>query len=504
MGPPLTLRSFFWSTLFVTAAVVVGQLLLIATPLPNLSMIFLLAVLLSAVVFGIWPAVYASVLSFLAYNFFFIAPLYTFTIAEPFELFALVIFLAVAIMTSALAGRARDQARIASQRARAMRRLYEFTRALSGLARADDIARAAAAEMHASFGGRGVVFLAQQAEFALRAACPPEHGLDDDALIAAQWAFAHNEATDTHTQIMPATPWLFVPLTNPRHAIGVVGIAGEQEGAVMDREARGVLDTLVEQIAAALERAALDQEMVSARNAAETERVRNTLLASISHDFRTPLSSILGSATTLLEYPDKLDSAAQKDLLGQIKQEAEHLNDMVRNLLAMVRIDAGALELRTDWVDLRETAERVVNFARRRGASQKLETMLTADLPLIRADATLVEQVLGNVIANATSYTPAGAQVLLDTAISPSHIALRVTDDGPGIPKKALPHIFEKFVRANGPVAAKSDGGEGTGLGLAIAKGIMEAHGGSITAESPIADGRGTRIVLTFKRADAS
>jgi two-component system sensor histidine kinase KdpD len=467
-------------------------------------MIFLLGVVLSAVMFGIWPAVYASVLSFFAYNFFFITPLYTFTIAEPFELFALVIFLAVAIMTSALAGRARDQARIASERARAMRRLYEFTRGLSGLARADEIARAAAAEMHASFGGPAVVFLAERTALALRAVAPPEHKLDDDAIIAAQWAFAHNEPTGANAQIMPAIAWLFVPLTNPRHAIGVVGIAVQEDSAIMNREARAVLDTLVEQIAAALERAALDQEMVSARNAAETERVRNTLLASISHDFRTPLSSILGSATTLLEYRDKLDSAAQKDLLGQIKQEAEHLNDMVRNLLAMVRIDAGALELRTDWIDLRETTERVVNLVRRRGATQKLETMLGADLPLIRADATLVEQVLGNVLANAIAYTSASAKVLLDTAVGRNHVALRVTDDGPGIPKASLPHVFEKFMRVNASGAARSDGGEGTGLGLAIAKGIMEAHGGSITAESPIANGRGTRIVLTFPRRDAS
>ncbi len=239
--------------------------------------------------------------------------------------------------------------------------------------------------------------------------------------------------------------------------------------------------------------------MVSAKTATETERVRNTLLASISHDFRTPLSSILGSATSLIDYGDKLDSAAKRDLLLQIKQESEGLDEMVRNLLAITRIDAGALELRRDWIDLREIVDRVVSGARRRGARQRIEVALPIDLPLVRADATLVEQAIGNVIGNAIVHTPPETSVLVDAMIVPDKIELRVTDDGPGIPALALPQIFDKFVKAD---TTQADGGKGTGLGLAIAKGIMEAHSGSIAAESPHANGRGTRIVLTFPRQD--
>ncbi len=174
--------------------------------------------------------------------------------------------------------------------------------------------------------------------------------------------------------------------------------------------------------------------MVSAKTATETERVRNTLLASVSHDFRTPLSSILGSATSLIDYGDKLDTAAKKDLLGQIKKEAEDLDEMVRNLLAITRIDAGALELRRDWIDLREVAERVVSAARRHGARQHIEIDLPADLPLVRADATLAEQAIGNVVANAIVHTPPETRVVLDAEVAADGIALRVTDDGPGIP----------------------------------------------------------------------
>jgi two-component system sensor histidine kinase KdpD len=491
---------FLYATMAVAVALGVGEVLTELTPIPNLSMVFLLAVLVTAVSFGIWPAIYASLLSFLAYNFFFIAPLYTFTVAEPYELLALVIFLVVAVVSAALAGRVRQQAQVSSARMRAMRRLYEFTRRLSGLATLDEVAEGAASEIHASLGRPVVVMLARDDEISLTAAWPPEDGLDAAPMTAARWAFTHGEPAGADTGTLPIVPWFFVPLRIGDKALGVIGVAKSEGMAPLDSEARALLETLVEQTAAALERASLARDMVSAKTATETERVRNTLLASISHDFRTPLSSILGSATSLLDYGDKLASGAKKDLLLQIKQETESLDEMVRNLLAITRIDAGALELRRDWIDLREITDRVVNAARRRGARQRIEVALPADLPLVRADATLVEQVMGNVIGNAVVHTPAETSVLIDALVSQQEIALRITDDGPGIPPPSLPQIFDKFVKAD---ATQGDGGQGTGLGLAIAKGIMEAHGGTIVAQSPLPGGPGTRIVLTFPRQDA-
>jgi len=270
---------------------------------------------------------------------------------------------------------------------------------------------------------------------------------------------------------------------------------------LLDSETRALLDTLVEQTASALERASLSQEMVAAKTATETERVRNTLLASVSHDFRTPLSSILGSATSLINYGDKLDSTAKSDLLGQIKKEAEDLDGMVRNLLAITRIDAGALELRRDWVDLREVAERAVSAVRRRGALQKFEINLPSDLPLVKADAALAEQVIGNVIGNAVVHTGPESHVVVDADVSAGAVALRVTDNGPGVAAEELPHIFEKFVKGGD---ARPSGNQGTGLGLAIAKGIMEAHSGAIAAESPVQNGRGARFIMTFPREETA
>jgi two-component system sensor histidine kinase KdpD len=281
----------------------------------------------------------------------------------------------------------------------------------------------------------------------------------------------------------------------------VIGVATDKD-VTLDSEARALLDTLAEQTASALERASLTREMVSVRTAAETEKVRNTLLASISHDFRTPLSSVLGSATSLLEYGEKLDPQTRKELLGQIKNEAEDLDEMVRNLLSITRIDAGALELRRDWIDLHEIVGRVVNTAQRRGAFQAFKVNLPAGLPLIRADATLVEQVLGNVVGNAMVHTPRGTRICIDAEVNDNEVAIRVTDDGPGIPPTNLSRIFDKFVQARQSDASTGEGSQGSGLGLAIAKGIMEAHGGHISAESPHANGRGTRIILTFPRED--
>ena len=490
---------FAYATLAVAMALAVGELLTRLTPIPNLSMVFLLAVLFTAVNFAIWPAIYASVLSFLVYNFFFIEPIYTFTIAEPYELLALVIFLVVAVFTSALAGRVRAQAEVSATRMRAMRRLYEFTRRLSGLATLDAVAEGAASEVHASLGRSVVVMLARDDDLDLTASWPPEDTLDAAPMTAARWAYSHVEPAGADTATLPIVPWFFVPLRIGDKTLGAIGVAKPPGTPPLDSEARALLDTLSEQTAAALERASLAREMVSARTATETERVRNTLLASISHDFRTPLSSILGSATSLINYGDKLDGGAKKDLLGQIKTEAESLDEMVRNLLAITRIDAGALELRRDWIDLREIVDRVISATRRRGAVQAFEVALPPDLPMVRADATLVEQAVGNVIGNAIVHTPRETKVLVDALVNPVDVKLCIGDDGPGILAQALPHVFDKFIKGD---ATQADGGQSTGLGLAIAKGIMEAHGGSIAAESPLADGRGTRIVLSFPRQD--
>lgn len=495
---PPGLSPFLWSALYVALAGLVGEALTFLTPLPNLSMIFLLAVLFSAVRYGMWPAIIASALAFAVHNFFFIDPVHTFTIARPHELLALLIFLVVAIITSTLAGRVRNQAKRAVIRMRAARRLYEFTRKLSGLATRDDVAEGAALEIHATLARPAIILLGETGELRLKAAWPPEDTLDTPAVTAAHWAFTRDEPAGAHTGTLPTVPWLFLPLKTPRGLVGVIGVGVTPAEEPLDAEALAFLDALAQQTAVALERAGLMRDMVAVKSAAETERVRNTLLASISHDFRTPLASILGSATSILDFGDRLDENTKKDLLKQVRDEAEGLDTMVRNLLAIARIDAGGLELRYDWVDLRETASRAANLARRRGALQHIRTDMPENLPLVRADATLVEQALGNVIENALTHTPPETNILISAAADANSVALDVTDNGPGINPEMLPYVFEKYRRADHATRNGASGHHNTGLGLAIAKGIADAHNGSISVDSPVADGKGTRIRMAF------
>lgn len=461
----------------VAAATLIGSQIVRFVPLPNLSMIYLLAVIAPAIGFGVWPAIFASFLSFASYNFFFIEPTESFTVARPHEVLALAIFLIIAVTISALAGQARDQMRASAARTRAARRLYEFTRTLSALPDAGAVTEAAASEIGAAIGWPCVLLRPNAGDLEIAASWPPEDRLDTPARAAARWAFDRNEPAGAGTSTLPGSAWLFLPLPGPDGPIGVVGVERPAEAPPPGLEARTLLSALVEQAAVALHRALLSTEVRSARTAAETERVRNILLASISHDFRTPLASVLGSATALIDYEDRLDREARHDLLAQIRDEARHLDTMVRNLLSITRLEAGALELNRDWVDVGEALERAVDMAERRGATQRFHVEI-ADAPLLaHADGALFDQAVGNVVANAVRHAGEEAEVTLSAGREPDGIAVVIADNGPGVPDALRPHVFDKFVRASRPLA---DGGESAGLGLAITRGIVEAHGGSV------------------------
>ena len=484
------LRPYVLSTVGVALAALAGLGMTSLARLPNVSMVFLLAVLFAAVRFGIWPALFASGLSFLTYNFFFIEPLHTLSVAQPHELLALLVLLAVALLTSALAGRAREEARNADKRAQASRRLYDFAARLSGVADPQSVMEGAVIQVHAHLQRRSVILLSNRDALTISAAWPPEDELDQASMAAATHLYRDPAGPDSED--LATASWHFLPLRTPDGPVGVIGVGQDRGEPPLDPAARTFFQTIAELTATALERARLGHEISSARSATEAERVRNILLASISHDFRTPLASVLGAATSLIEYGQRLPERARLDLLAQIKDEAEHLDRMVRNLLAITRVEAGALEVRRDWIDVRELLDRVVSVAKRRGATQRFEVAVAEGLPFIGADPILLAQVLSNVVGNAIRYAGPQARIVIEARPDGAEIALSVTDDGPGIPAGVLPHVFEKFVRA----PTSGDAGEGTGLGLAIAKGIIEAHGGSIRAESPAEGARGTRIIM--------
>ena len=485
------------AALSVAAAVGIGLGLQHFVRLPNVSMLFLMAVLLCALTIGRWSAVMASGLSFLAYNFFFIPPLYTFTIAEPHELFALVLFVIVALTTGDLAGRVRDRAEGAGRRAANTQALYEFSRKLSGITGVDDVLWAAVAHAQATLKTPVVIAVPVDEELTVHAAWPPDTALDTTDMTALRWAFEKKEPAGKGTGTLPNLRFQFRPILAPHGAIGVFGFEQPEGAPPLAPTEERVLGAILDQTAIAVDRAQLARE--SARTAAleESEKLRTALLSSISHDLRTPLASITGAVTTLKEFGKRMDAAGRDDLLASIEEEAARLSRFVSNLLDMTRIEAGALNAKRDWVDIPDVIRAAADRARKAFPDRAIDVSIAPDLPPVRGDSTLLGQVLFNLIDNAHKYggQDSAGQSTPTTIFARREggdVLLSVTDQGRGIPPDDLERIFDKFYRRG-----KVDGRKaGTGLGLSISRGFVEAMGGTINAESPALRKRGTRIVI--------
>ena len=495
-SPEKWLPGVLAATVAVALAVGLGELLSLALNLPNLSMVFLLAVLGCSVTYGLWSAVAASFLSFLAYNFFFIQPIYTFTVAEPQELLSLLAFLIVAVLTGTLAGRVHDQATAVRQRAQNIESLYEFSRKLAGAARLDDVLWASATHLYKLQGGPVVLLLPQEGDVKLQTAWPPDRELSAGEFSAANWAFAKQEFSGWRTDTLPNLAMQFRPLLSPRGAVGVCGFTPKDAESPLSPEDERALTAILEQMALAIDRSLLIGEAVRAAALEDNEKLRVTLLSSLSHDLRTPLSSITGAVTTLRQFGARMEESQRDDLLASIEEEAARLSRFVANLLDMSRIESGALKVRQDFVEPAEVIRAAVERSRKAFPSQKIETSIARDLPFIRGDAQMLEQVLFNLLDNAHKYGgDTGAAV--HARQEGDRVTISVTDDGPGVKPADLARIFEKFYRGG-----RADGRKaGTGLGLSICKGLVEAMGGTIEAQSPAARRRGTRILLRFPAA---
>ena len=484
----------------VAAAVGIGELLTHWIPLPNVSMIFLTAVLLCAARFGVRSATAAAILSFFAYDFFFIPPLYEFTIAEPQEFFALGIFLIVAFLVGWMAGHARDQERLARESARTTRSLFELSRKLSGAVALDDILEAATIYAQKTLGARCVaMLLPEDGELVLGSAWPPLDALSAGETGAARWAFEKGEAAGWKTGTLPNVRFQFRPLVTTRGVVGVCGFEPSDATAPISPTQDYALTLILDQTAIAVDRALLVKDSLRSAALEDNEKLRATLLASLSHDLRTPLASITGAVTTLQKFGASMAPENRRDLLDSIEEEASRLARFIANLLDMSRIEAGALKPKSEYVEVSEVARASVERARKSFATQTFTTSLARDLPFARGDARLIEQVLFNLLDNAHKYGGEGP-VAVHARRAGDEVLISVTDEGPGIKPTDLDRIFEKFYQGG-----RSDGRKtGVGLGLSIAKGLVEAMGGRIWAESPAARRRGTRLVVALPVAEIS
>ena len=476
---------------FVTATTLLGRLIGLFIDLPNISILFLLAVLGASVIGGYVAAFLAAIFSTLAYNFFFIDPVHTFTIAAPHEVFALFVFLAVAVVAGGFASRIREQAEVARIRATALQTLYDFSRKLAGTAKTEDAVWLAVSQLQASLKRKVALLTARDGELALAAAWPPDTDLELTDLTAARWAFDKKEPAGHGTGTLPNSRFEFRPLLGPHGIVGVCGI--EQAAERFDLNAERSLSAILDQTAIALDRARLAEETTEQAARLEGERYREALLSSISHDLRTPLSTITGAVTGLRELGDRMTPENRDDLLQSIEEESGRMSRFVANLLDMTRIEAGTLKPKRDWVDVADVVQSAVDRTRKYAPGRVIETGIAAGLPLIRGDSVLLSQVLFNLLDNAVKYggdEPINVYARRDG----KDVLISVTDLGRGIPADDLDRIFEKFYRRGKP-----DGrAPGTGLGLSIARGFVEAMGGRIHAESPALKKRGTRIVMRF------
>jgi two-component system, OmpR family, sensor histidine kinase KdpD len=465
----------------------------------NVDLVFLTAVVAVAVRFGLWPSLFASLASALCYNFFFLPPIYTFTIADPHNIAAFALFTLVAVIVSNVAARARTQAMSAQARVRTVESLHSFSRKLAGAGTLDDVLWATAYQTALMLKVRVVLLLPENGSIAVKAGYPPEDTLDEADVAAAKWSFESDRPAGRGSDTLPGAKRLFLPIHTGRGAIGVVGIDNDKTGPLLTPEQRRLLDALMDQGALAIERVQLVEDMERIERTAETERLRSALLTSISHDLKTPLASVLGSAGAMRDLADRLSDSEKAELLATIIDESERLNRFIANLLDMTKLESGAVAPKLQPHDLSEivgsTLQRTTKILRHHSVRLDLAT----DMPMVSLDAVLFEQVLFNLLDNAAKYAAPGTTVSIRTWRDRTTVCLQILDEGEGIPPSDLEHIFDKFYRVQKTDQVRP----GTGLGLAISRGFVEAMHGSIVAGNRT-DRRGAVFTITLPVASES
>jgi two-component system sensor histidine kinase KdpD len=447
--------------------------------LSNLTMVYLLGVVAVAARRGRGATVLASVLSVATFDVFFVPPYFSFAVSDTQYLVTFAVMLVVALVISGLTVRIRAQADAARDRERRTAALYAMSRELANTRGVDSLLAIAIRHIVDVFPAEVSVLLPDSAgRLAARSVPAATLRADSTEQAVAQWVFEHRELAGLGTATLPGAAALHVPLIGSRGAVGVLGVKPAEAHAFDSPEQLHLLETFANQTALAIERATLADEAQASQVRMETERLRNSLLSSVSHDLRTPLATITGAATTILESGSRLEQRTQHELLESIRDEADRLNRLVHNLLEMTRLESGALELRRDWHPLEEVIGAALGRLAKSLGAQRVTVSIPPDLPLVSIDDVLIEQVFVNLLDNAVKYTPPDSAIRIIVTSTDRSVTAEVADHGPGLPKGQETRVFDKFYRA------APDGRRGAGLGLAICRGIVLAHGGRIWAHN--------------------
>ncbi|MBL8484551.1 MAG: sensor histidine kinase KdpD, partial [Rhodocyclaceae bacterium] len=485
-------RRYGWALCVTALCTLAAHFMSPAFELSNLVMVYLLGATLAALAFGRGPAVLVSILNVLAFDFFFVPPQYTFAVADTQYLVTFAIMLVVALTMGTLTATVRQQARVAGYRQRRSAVLYAMSRELAATRGVEQLACSAVRHTAEVFEAQVSVLLPDGAGRIVRprgAALPDSLRTAD--LGVAQWVYDHARPAGLGTDSLPGSEAIYLPLAGSSAPLGVLALLPANPRRVLLPEQRHLLDTFASQIALALERAQLADQAEHAAIETQTEQARNALLSGISHDLRTPLSVIAGAASHLAVAGGGLRPGEIAELARGIQEQASFMTELVSKVLDMTRIETGGLRLRSDWESLEEVIGAVLVRLESLLAGRALRVHLAPDLPLLRMDATLIEQVFGNLLENAAKYTPAGTPIDISAERENGQVSISVADRGPGLPPGREHELFDKFTRAapEGSVA-------GVGLGLAICRAIVAAHGGRIDAEARAGGGALFRFTL--------
>lgn len=484
-----TPRDYILTFLMIVAITFIGRSIVRMGNITDVALLYLLPVMLAATRFGLKQGVLAGIVSALAYNFFFLPPIATFTIADPANLVTFLVLIGVAFFTSRLASRTREHAALASASAKQNAILAGFARQLVGSASAVEAAQMLCGEV-ARLLDVDTIFLRRfDDELKIRAAVPPEAALDPLAKAAADWADTHGQPAGRGSETLTSSDWLFYPVRVGEDRLGVFGVSRTEREAGIRPDQLPLLLSLVDQAALSLQRERFSDNLREVARLRERDKLRDTLFSSLGHDLRTPMTSIQASIAVLKQTP------GDAQVLATLDNEAQRLQRFLGNLLDMTRIEAGAVRLAIEPVDLTDAVATAVHDLKHELASHEIRLNVPAELPLVRVDPQLFHHCLINLLENAAKYGGEGKPVSIDAKRYPDEIRLSVLDEGLGIPPAAATRLFETFQRIEG-----SDRTGGTGLGLAIVKGFAEAMGMHVSAANRD-DRQGASLTLHFPDA---
>jgi two-component system sensor histidine kinase KdpD len=458
--------------------------------LPDVVMVYLLGIVFVSMRFGARASIFATVLSVLALDVVFIPPYLSFDVADLQHVVTFLVMFVVAIVISSLTRRTKEQADMARRREARTVVLYGLTRDLARATAIEDLVTRALSHVRDAFDADAAIFV-PDAEARLGEAHAGSMSVGPGERAAVAWVWANGKMAGLGTDTLPSAGGLFVPLRGARGRVGVLGIRPKGARDLVEPDQRALLDAVSAQIGSALERDQLAAEAQRAQVQVETERMRSSLLSSVSHDLRTPLGVITGAASSLAEDRARLDAPARAELVDTIREEADRLSRLVGNLLEMTRVESGALAPKKEWQPLVEIVGVALNRLEERLRGRSVTVELPADL--VPLDAVLVEQVFLNLLENAVRYTPAGSPLVISAQTEDGHVVIEVADRGPGVPEADRERVFEKFYRSG------RSGDGGAGLGLAICRGIVEAHGGRIWVSPRDGGGARFRFILPIE-----